>query len=191
MRQDVALRCQLLAVGAWCATLVWFGIATVASWGFTPVSLLLWTLPAWPLLRLTQRWWDRSGRPLASSTDAWLRRLWRNLAIACAAYYALIIVTSTVFGDHHWFQVGFGWSLVVFGAVCGVFPSVLGGWAIWRSARLRSAQSHPSRCGRSNVSLQLTSARSAEVVAVYAYRDAITSTQVSRILSRPLAAELG
>jgi hypothetical protein len=48
-----------------------------------------------------------------------------------------------------------------------------------RSARLRP-----------NVSLQLTSARSAEALRLSAYRDAIASNLVSRILSRPLAAEL-
>ena len=41
-----------------------------------------------------------------------------------------------------------------------------------------------------NESLQLTSARSAEVITVSAYRDAIAGNAVSRILSRSLAAEL-
>jgi hypothetical protein len=44
---------------------------------------------------------------------------------------------------------------------------------------------------QANVSLQQTSARLAEVIGVSAFRDAIASGQVSRILSRPLAAELG
>jgi hypothetical protein len=42
-----------------------------------------------------------------------------------------------------------------------------------------------------NVSLQLTSARSAEGLRLSAYRDASASALVSRILGRPLAAELG
>jgi hypothetical protein len=42
-----------------------------------------------------------------------------------------------------------------------------------------------------NESQQQTSARSAEVIGVSAYRVAIASKRVSRILSRPLAAELG
>src|SRR5439155_6145169 len=42
----------------------------------------------------------------------------------------------------------------------------------------------------SNESLQQPSARSSEVIAVSAYRVASASAQVSRILSRPLAAEL-
>jgi hypothetical protein len=139
MKRDLSLRCQLLAIGAWCAPLVWFWIATVGSWQFTPVSLLLWTLPAWPLLRLTQEWWDRAGRPLGSATDLWLRRVWQRLGIACAVYYVLINMAGAVFGDYHRFQVGFGWSLVVFGAICGVFPCALAAWVIWRSARLRLA----------------------------------------------------
>ena len=44
--------------------------------------------------------------------------------------------------------------------------------------------------GRSNVSLQLTSARSSEALRLSAYRDAIARNLASRILSRSLAAEL-
>jgi hypothetical protein len=42
-----------------------------------------------------------------------------------------------------------------------------------------------------NVSLQLPSARSKEALRLSAYRDASASQLVSRILSRPLAIELG
>ena len=49
----------------------------------------------------------------------------------------------------------------------------------------------PSARPPSNVSLQLTSARSSEALRLSAYRDAIASNRASRILDRPLAAELG
>jgi hypothetical protein len=71
-----------------------------------------------------------------------------------------------------------------YGYVCG---------ARYRGTRWQASCRYGGRSISSlppNVSLQLTSARSAEASRLAAYRDAITSAQVSRILSRPLAAEL-
>ena len=139
MEHDLSIGCRLLAVVAWAAALAWFALATVASWGFTPGSLLLWTVPAWPLLRLTLDRWGRVGRPLAPAARARLERAWRALALASLAYHLLIMLVGAVAGDARWFEVGFGWTLLVLGAVCGAFPAAVSGWAVWRTLRLRAA----------------------------------------------------
>ncbi len=62
IQDSSALRCRLLAAGAWAVAAAWFYVVLVGSWGFMQPSLFLWAVVAVPLAWTTRSWLTRAGR---------------------------------------------------------------------------------------------------------------------------------
>lgn len=126
------IKCKVLAVGAWLASLVWFAVVTWVFIGFTPFSFLAWAVPAWMLFRRTTRWWDEAGSPLKEAVLVWLQRAWLGLAATVVGMAGLLTLLPAMSSE----PTTYDSVLKGVAVICLLFPPAVVAWVVFCSVRI-------------------------------------------------------
>ncbi len=121
-----------IAIGAWVLALAWFVFTTWLALGFTPFSFVAWALPASFLLRRTAEWWREVGDPVHTVAYGWVFwGLWALMAIVLV--FAGVLAFTPAMSSH---RTPVDIVLESVAVVCLLYPPLLSGWAVWRTARV-------------------------------------------------------
>jgi hypothetical protein len=128
---------KAIVIVAWVVSLAWFLLATWAAMGFTPFSFVAWAIPASVLLKRSAKWWRDGGDP--AYTVVYRCVHWGLWALVVIVLMLAGVLASTPAMASRRTPVDTATESVA--ATCLLFPPLVAGWAVWRTARVATRAS--------------------------------------------------